>query len=390
MAVTRLTSSWLGYDQDTGLLVFWDGARFRPLQEAVGYATSGDVTAALAGYLPLTGGTLTGALGLPLFTVNGLQTVTADVNGLYVGGSRLWHQGNDGSGSGLDADLLDGHDSGYFAAASALSSYLLASVYTAADVLSKVKSVDGSGSGLDADLLDGHDSGYFTDIVARLGYTPLNSADGILFRGLQSYVSSATWTKPSGVTKVLAFVWGGGGGGGGAGGGAAKGAAGAGGGAGGFGWELIDVSAVSSVAVTIGAGGTAGSSAGGTGGTGGTTSFGGYLSATGGIGGIGMAADTFAKIVQGGSGGTASGGDFNVTGSGGSPGFRLDYQNGIAGHGAPAARLAGGGNGFAGNTAGQNGYARGDGGGGGVVSDNATGRTGGTGGSGMVWLWEFA
>ncbi len=90
-----------------------------------------------------------------------------------------------------------------------------------------------------------------------------------------------------------------------------------------------------------------------------------------------MVADTYAKIVQGGSGGTASGGDFNVTGSPGRPGFRLDYQNGIAGQGAPSAILNGGGNGFAGNTAGQNGYARGDGGGGGVVSDNATGRAGG-------------
>jgi hypothetical protein len=33
----------------------------------------------------------------------------------------VWHSGNDGSGSGLDADLLDGHDSGYFATASALT-----------------------------------------------------------------------------------------------------------------------------------------------------------------------------------------------------------------------------------------------------------------------------
>lgn len=33
---------------------------------------------------------------------------------------------------------------------------------------------DGAGSGLDADLLDGADSSYFTNIPARLGYTPLN------------------------------------------------------------------------------------------------------------------------------------------------------------------------------------------------------------------------
>jgi hypothetical protein len=35
-------------------------------------------------------------------------------NTLYVGGNSVWHQGNDGSGSGLDADLLDGIDSSQF------------------------------------------------------------------------------------------------------------------------------------------------------------------------------------------------------------------------------------------------------------------------------------
>ena len=51
--------------------------------------------------------------------------VTADSNGGYTEGTSewniIWHKGNDGSGSGLDADLLDGHDSGYFATASALT-----------------------------------------------------------------------------------------------------------------------------------------------------------------------------------------------------------------------------------------------------------------------------
>lgn len=63
-----------------------------------------------------------------------------------------WHAGNDGAGSGLDADLLDGQQGAY---------YLPAGSYTAADVLNKVKTVDGAGSGLDADLLDGKDSSEF-------------------------------------------------------------------------------------------------------------------------------------------------------------------------------------------------------------------------------------
>lgn len=50
------------------------------------------------------------------------------------------------------------------------------SAYTAADVLAKLLTVDGAGSGTDADLLDGQQGSYYTNIVARLGYTPLNQA----------------------------------------------------------------------------------------------------------------------------------------------------------------------------------------------------------------------
>jgi hypothetical protein len=63
-----------------------------------------------------------------------------------------------GTGSGLDADKLDGLDSTAFAtnAQGTLAANALPSAsYTAADVLGKIKSVDGAGSGLDADLLDG-------------------------------------------------------------------------------------------------------------------------------------------------------------------------------------------------------------------------------------------
>lgn len=48
---------------------------------------------------------------------------------------------------------------------------------TASEILTLVKTVDGAGSGLDADLLDGQSSAYYTDIVARLGYTPVNVTD---------------------------------------------------------------------------------------------------------------------------------------------------------------------------------------------------------------------
>jgi hypothetical protein len=47
----------------------------------------------------------------------------------------------------------------------ALDSKLPSASYTAADVLTKIKTVDGSGSGLDADLLDGESGAYYIDFT---------------------------------------------------------------------------------------------------------------------------------------------------------------------------------------------------------------------------------
>ena len=114
---------------------------------------------------------------------NGIASTTGQLvvstTTLTYGGSTVWHSANDGSGSGLDADLLDGHDSSFFlntgsaVDASTLgghdaSYFLPAASYTAADVLTKLKTVDGTGSGLDADTLDGHDTAYF---LAATAYT---------------------------------------------------------------------------------------------------------------------------------------------------------------------------------------------------------------------------
>lgn len=52
----------------------------------------------------------------------------------------------------------------------ALNLKLDSSVYTASDVLTKIKTVDGTGSGLDADLLDGNDSSYFATASGLSGH----------------------------------------------------------------------------------------------------------------------------------------------------------------------------------------------------------------------------
>lgn len=177
----------------------------------------------------------------------------------------------DGTGSGVDADLLDGHDSSYFLpttgnaptasklqtartvslsgdgtasgsfdgsanlalalvlaasgvtagtyksvtvdskgrvtggtnpttlAGYGITDALLASAYTAADVLAKLKTVDGSGSGVDADTLDGSHassfapSGYGLGTVGTPVLSDLNSASGSGFY----YANASTSNRPT-------------------------------------------------------------------------------------------------------------------------------------------------------------------------------------------------
>src|ERR1041384_5412776 len=118
----------------------------------------------------------------------------------------------DGSGSGLDADTLDGMSSAAFAAAShthaqsdvtgltaALAAKLDASAYTAADVLSKLLTVDGAGTGLDADLLDGMSSSAFalaSHAHAIADVTGLQSA-------LNAKLDASSYTAADVLTKLL-------------------------------------------------------------------------------------------------------------------------------------------------------------------------------------------
>lgn len=128
----------------------------------------------------------------------------------------IWHPANDGAGSGLDADLLDGQQGTYYSNITARLGYTpiqqgtgngqgtnvvkigwsaanrLKATVDATDLGNFVfdgtiadvwrSSNDGAGSGLDADLLDGQDGSYYTNIAGRLGYTPANRA-GDTFTG---------------------------------------------------------------------------------------------------------------------------------------------------------------------------------------------------------------
>ena len=162
-------------------------------------------------------------------TVNGFYDARSGIwdvkAGYRVNGNVVWHVANDGAGSGLDADMLDGEHGGAFmrrqieawntdadgnqrfyfqALPNGGRTYLRyksqfvltptdgATAFTI-DEAGNVEASgsyrragnnvwdsgnDGSGSGLDADLLDGQDGGYYADIVARLGFLPVQQGGG--------------------------------------------------------------------------------------------------------------------------------------------------------------------------------------------------------------------
>lgn len=101
--------------------------------------------------------------------------------------SDVWRSSNDGAGSGLDADLLDGQQGAY---------YLAAATYTAADIRAKLVTVDGAGSGVDADTVDGFHGNDFLRRAVDFWHTSSDNVRRFFFvTGGQSYFGSAAgWT----------------------------------------------------------------------------------------------------------------------------------------------------------------------------------------------------
>ncbi len=191
---------------------------------------------------------------------------------------------------------------------------------------------------------------------------------------VQTFTSSGTWTRPSGITKVIIEVQGAGGGGGnslssgdnnvhGAGGGYCK--------------KLLDVSSISTSTITIGTGGTGTAynvSAAGT--DGGASSWAdGTNTITGGGGDGGDISPSYVVSV----GGTATGGDVNIVGQTALVNAFSNPGNSVLGFGGTWRA-----NTSAAGTQDGKGY----GGGGATWSGYSTGGTG-TGSQGIVIVWEY-
>jgi len=124
---------------------------------------------------------------------------------------------------------------------------------------------------------------------------------------VQTFTSSGTWTRPSGITKVIMEV---------------QGAGGSGsattnynnGSAGGYAKKLLNVSSISTSTITVGAGGAAKSANSGAGNAGGDSSWADGTNTITGNGGLAGSASSNTGVV----GGSASGGDINIPGGRGS------------------------------------------------------------------------
>lgn len=154
---------------------------------------------------------------------------------------------------------------------------------------------------------------------ANPSYQAVPSLD--LSVNIQTFTSSGTYTPSAQCCWLQVELWGAGGASGGLVASSPSLATRAGGGgAGGYSSKIFcRTDITSTVNVTIGAGGTASAGAQGT--DGGVSSFGAYLTVTGGMGGNVSVATSTVSIVEGTAAGTGSGGDVNVPGRSGRFGF---------------------------------------------------------------------
>ena len=231
---------------------------------------------------------------------------------------------------------------------------------------------------------------WYCAFFQRKSGEPLYSPGRLL--GVQYFTTpgTSTYTPTQGTNSVVAEVWGGGG----SGSCQTQGSANLCPGAGAAYAQKRITSSFSGVTITVGAGGAA--SSGGAGATGGSSSFGALCSAAGGGGGASSSPEQINALASGimyanrSVGGDASGGDVNLSGSGGisiigtSSGGNGELSGASPRGGGGVSRMNGGGGGVSAGVAGN------APGGGGTSGISGSGRTSGAGAAGMVIVWEYS
>jgi hypothetical protein len=258
----------------------------------------------------------------------------------------------------------------------------------------------GGGTALIAnDILAGHwisatYDGTNWQLEGQLGNAPALTGTLISVRTFTSG-SAATYTPTSGTTAIKVELLGCGGGGGGTTYTSASDSAWGGGGAASayvrYFVSGINAGTQTGMYTVCSTGGTAGTTSAGTGGTGGNTTFvwngGSTVTATGGLGGVGMAYGlTVGTMAAGGAGQTGTNGTINGSGNPGSNGWRSAATTGVSGSGG-STYWGGGGVGKTANGAGNSATGYGAGGGGGASTSAAV--AGGSGGVGILIIEEY-
>lgn len=219
---------------------------------------------------------------------------------------------------------------------------------------------------------------YMGDVKSQWLY---NNNYGRLLGAPKVYTASGSYTPAANVKAIIVEVVGGGGGGGYAISSGSYNAAAGGGGAGGYSKKYIPITSQTPIPYTIGTGGTRGIASSRTGPTsGGTSSFGTFLSASGGLGGgNAIASSAAASAASGGSGGS---GALGIINSNGGSGMSSVVSSAAAGSSA--------GYGFGGQSmlSGQPGY--GAGGNGGQTAGGNQSIDGSNGSNGVIIITEYA
>ena len=311
---------------------------------------------------------------LDVYAANGNRFMVRGADALVTSnGNTMWHAGNDGNGSGLDADTLHGASPNVNASNGTIvrrhsSGYIFSNYINTTD-----NTVSGSVSAIMVKQGDNYHRSGNADAVRSF----INVASGAAPANVQTFTSSGTWTKPSTGTIANVYMWGGGGGGGG------NSNFNGGGGGGGYAEYNIPLSDLgSTVSVTVGGGG-------GVNNDGGTSQFGSTNYAAGG-GETGHNGTNYETNGYGGSGGSPRG-----VGTGGSRGFYTSgttddgtsYYNNTGAESTEDGHSGGGGGSAAGGGPSGGGHAYMAGGGGGArrygsTSSGGNSYGGGNGGSG--------